>query len=393
MLIQGMKSLSAGVSTVSIIGSGIGIGMFTNNVLKIDDKLYRLFVILNVVVDSLNSVVVYFKNECNKVQVLVSQFWAQIISAAQFAILPDDAPMWCVVSMALVAGVYFWVTKKKSVDPDRSIKSVDHGEPANKPPVSEVVEDPFTGVDVDPTVLDQHDLLPVGELGGFFAFTGVPAWGWVWGFMWGYAVLSPLAWYALFTPSQQGPTYDGWVRNSRRATIQIYTEQQRRIFLLVRVWGWLHTLIQNPLPMYEIPTSWNASNAKYGRIVNRLVATANAGLGPALASGDRQVQLQALHRIQLAARIRQCLYRSLRVVELASAHINEQIVQHGDVDPVLIEMQGRLVTRSREIHLEFRRLRRVDFFDGFHTSTVQDILSSSRHLLSLGEDELLGIDA
>jgi len=38
-----------------------------------------------------------------------------------------------------------------------------------------VVEDPFTGVDVDPTVLDQHDLLPVGELGGFFAFTGVPA--------------------------------------------------------------------------------------------------------------------------------------------------------------------------------------------------------------------------
>jgi len=211
--------------------------------------------------------------------------------------------------------------------------------------------------------------------------------------MWGYAVLSPLAWYALFTPSQQGPTYDGWVRNSRRATIQIYTEQQRRIFLLVRVWGWLHTLIQNPLPMYEIPTSWNASNAKYGRIVNRLVATANAGLGPALASGDRQVQLQALHRIQLAARIRQCLYRSLRVVELASAHINEQIVQHGDVDPVLIEMQGRLVTRSREIHLEFRRLRRVDFFDGFHTSTVQDILSSSRHLLSLGEDELLGIDA
>ena len=105
------------------------------------------------------------------------------------------------------------------------------------------------------------------------------------------------------------------------------------------------------------------------------------------------MQLQALHRIQLAARIRQCLYRSLRVVELASAHINEQIVQHGDVDPVLIEMQGRLVTRSREIHLEFRRLRRVDFFDGFHTSTVQDILSSSRHLLSLGEDELLGIDA
>jgi len=65
------------------------------------------------------------------------------------------------------------------------------------------------------------------------------------------------------------------------------------------------------------------------------------------------VQLQAFHRVQLAARIRQCLYRSLRVVELASAHINEQIAQYGDADPILIEMQGRLVNRSQEIHSLF----------------------------------------
>jgi len=74
MFIQGMKSLLARVLIISIIGAGIGMGWFTGSVLKIGDKLYRLFVILNVVVDSLNSTVVYFKNEYNKIQVSILQF-------------------------------------------------------------------------------------------------------------------------------------------------------------------------------------------------------------------------------------------------------------------------------------------------------------------------------
>ena len=68
-----------------------------------------------------------------------AEFGVQIVNFMQFAILPDDAPLWCVIGAGVIIGAYYLLSHK-SVKPAKSPEPVEPIEPIEPIELAEAPE-------------------------------------------------------------------------------------------------------------------------------------------------------------------------------------------------------------------------------------------------------------